>query len=138
MRLNRRRRRHETTMDMTPMIDIVFQLLIFFLTVNQVAHVSNEPLELPRLQGSQDSSGATLTVNINAAEELIVTGARRTLGEVSQLVAGLVTQYDRDPSRVVVVLRVDRRAASHSVNQLVEQLKTLGISRIRIGVEVPS
>ena len=41
-------------MNMTPMIDVTFLLLIFFMTVSQVSAVNKEQLELPQLKGSED------------------------------------------------------------------------------------
>lgn len=123
--------------NMTPMIDIVFQLLIFFLTVSQVSRVSKEKLELPRLPGSQDQTTATVTVNVNPLQELIVLGVRQSVPEVVATVGGLIWEHDNDPRRVVVVLRVDRRAASQTVNQIVSALHGLGVVRVQFGVEAP-
>ena len=44
-------------MNMTPMIDIVFLLIIFFMTVNQVTEVSKERLSLPQVKGGEDQRG---------------------------------------------------------------------------------
>ena len=61
---------------MTPMIDIVFLLIIFFMTVSQVSEVNRERLELPQQQGSQDQKPAVLTININELGEILVGGSR--------------------------------------------------------------
>ena len=39
--------------DMTPMIDIVFQLLIFFLTTAQLAQFSRAEMDLPQEAGEE-------------------------------------------------------------------------------------
>lgn len=137
MRLARPHRRMPLAMNMTPMIDIVFQLLIFFLTVNQVSRISREPLELPLLAGSQDQLQAELTVNVTQDNRFVVTNQVVTLADVTARVGQLVRAHDNDPTRVSITLRVDRRAASDAVNQLVGALHESGIARVRVGVEVP-
>ncbi|MFM2095309.1 MAG: hypothetical protein RIS70_2433 [Planctomycetota bacterium] len=137
MRLSRHHRRTPLVMNMTPMIDIVFQLLIFFLTVNQVSRVSREPLELPALAGSQDQMHAELTLNITQDNRLLVTGQPWSLADVKKKVMELVQDHGNDPARVTMTLRVDRRAGSDLVNQVVTAMHELGVSRVRVGVQVP-
>lgn len=137
MRLSRHHRRTPLVMNMTPMIDIVFQLLIFFLTVNQVSRVSREPLELPALAGSQDQMHAELTLNVTQDNRLLVTGQPWSLVDVKKKVSDLVQDHGNDPSRVTITLRVDRRAGSDLVNQVVTAMHELGVSRVRVGVQVP-
>ena len=137
MRLSRHHRRTPLVMNMTPMIDIVFQLLIFFLTVNQVSRVSREPLELPALAGSQDQMHAELTLNITQDNRLLVTGQPWSLADVKKKVTELVQDHGNDPARVTMTLRVDRRAGSDLVNQVVTAMHELGVSRVRVGVQVP-
>ena len=52
MKLSKHRRRPDVAFNMTPMIDIVFLLIIFFMTVSQITQVNDEPIELPKLEGS--------------------------------------------------------------------------------------
>ena len=137
MRLSRHHRRTPLVMNMTPMIDIVFQLLIFFLTVNQVSRVSREPLELPALAGSQDQMHAELTLNVTQDNRVLVTGQPWSLVDVKKKVSDLVQDHGNDPARVTITLRVDRRAGSDLVNQVVTAMHELGVSRVRVGVQVP-
>ena len=54
MRFDARRRKSRLLpVDMTPMIDIVFQLLIFFLTTAQLAQFSRAEMDLPEEAGEQ-------------------------------------------------------------------------------------
>ena len=48
---NSRNSNRAVVIDMTPMIDIVFQLLIFFLVTAQMAEQSRATLELPKEKG---------------------------------------------------------------------------------------
>lgn len=122
-------------MNMTPMIDVTFLLLIFFMTVNQVSVVNKEQLELPQQRGSQDQSEATITINIDEAGGFFITGERRTLPEVISLVDDDLRTHDNDPTRINVVVRADRRGTSRGVNQIVSALDKLRIHKVNIAVE---
>jgi biopolymer transport protein ExbD len=137
MRLTKRRRSTTALMNMTPMIDVVFLLNIFFITVAQVSQVNNVRLELPRQQGSDDQVPSVLTINIDQHGELIIGGTTYHLSELISLVADEVARLGDDPSRLTVVLRADRRGTSQMVNRTVNALARLDIRQVRIPVQVP-
>ena len=60
--------------DMTPMIDIVFQLLLFFLTTTQLASMAKVKLDLPRERGEQLGRGEEpgLIVNLRSDGAMLV------------------------------------------------------------------
>jgi biopolymer transport protein ExbD len=123
------------TMNMTPMIDVTFLLLIFFMTVNQVSVVNKEQLELPQQRGSQDQSEGTLTINVDELGKLFITGEQRTLPEVISLVSDDLQAHGGDPTRINVVVRADRRGTCRGVNQIVSALDKLRIHKVNIAVE---
>ena len=74
MRLPQQHRRREVGFNMTPMIDIVFLLLIFFMTVTQASRIKEEQLELPQQEGSRDKETSSLTINIRQDGQLVMLG----------------------------------------------------------------
>lgn len=137
MRLSRRRRSTTARMNMTPMIDVVFLLNIFFITVAQVSEVNNVRLELPRQQGSDDQKPSVLTINIDQEGQLIIGGNYYHLSELVAFVSDELLRLNDDPSRMSVVLRADRRVPARFVNRTVNALAGLGIRKVRVPVEVP-
>ncbi len=124
-------------MNMTPMIDVVFLLNIFFITVAQVSEVNNVRLELPRQQGSDDQKPSVLTINVDQEGQLIIGGNYYHLSELVALVSDELLRLNDDPSRMNVVLRADRRVPARFVNRTVNALAGLGIRKVRVPVEVP-
>lgn len=137
MRLSRHRRATLPELNMTPLIDIVFLLIIFFMTVSQVSRINSERLELPELAGSQDQEVATLTININAAGQPIIAGRQVDVRGVVAAVGQTLADRDLGPSQIKVVLRVDRNSRSEPVNDIVKQLEALGVYKIYQAVQVP-
>lgn len=138
MRLNKRRRPPGFAMDMTPMIDVTFQLIIFFMTVSQASQAEFQALELPKLAGSVDQQPTTLTVNVMRDETLILRDKPVTLDGLAAVLREEIDRKQGRPELVSVVLRIDRNLATSSrVNGIFAALRKAGIPRSRIAVQVP-
>ncbi len=137
MRLSKHKRDTRADMNMTPMIDIVFLLIIFFMTVTQVSEINRERLELPQLQGAEDQKPSTLIVNVDQAGEIIVSGNQIEVPRLLAIVSQELAKVGEDPSRLTVVLRADERGTSRTVNEIVTALARMRITRVRIAVQVP-
>ena len=135
MRLSKRRRETIAAMDMTPMIDIVFLLLIFFMTVSQVSEINKVQLSLPKLKGTDDQKPAVITLNIDATGQMILSGRNVTLGEVLAAVSNELRRLGDDPSRLTIVLRTDERSESRPVNQVVSALGRMQVTKVRLAVQ---
>lgn len=135
MRLSKRRHTRKLEVNMTPMIDVTFLLLIFFMTVNQVSKANSEPVELPRLRGTEDQVQATLIINIDLGGSILVSGNRVTVAGLAPLVAGELAAHGGDPVSLNVVLRADRRGDCRVVNEVVDLLTKLEIHKVRIAVQ---
>jgi biopolymer transport protein ExbD len=130
-----RPRENRLEMNMTSMIDIVFLLIIFFMTVNQISDQTNEPLELSKQPGSQDQSQGAMTINIDAAGNIVVAGQTLSVIDLAAAVSGEVAAANDDPAAVTVIVRADRRGDCRSFNQVVGILARLDVSRVRFAVE---
>lgn len=138
MRLNKRRRPPSVAMDMTPMIDVTFQLIIFFMTVNQQSYLESEPLQLPRLKGSADQPQTALTVNLTHDDRILLAGQPATLDQLRDRVTAEARRHGGKVELVNVVLRVDRRSTTSALaNRVMTLLRQAGIRQGRIAVEVP-
>lgn len=62
MRLRRRKGQIQSNIDMTPMLDIVFQLILFFLVSTTFAVLPGIKLNLPQSHTSEGTSGSGITI----------------------------------------------------------------------------
>jgi biopolymer transport protein ExbD len=69
MRLSKNRKRITSNVDMTPMIDIVFQLILFFLVSTTFATLPGIKLNLPQSHTAESTSlmGITITADSTGA-----------------------------------------------------------------------
>ena len=137
MRLSKRSGSRLLRMNMTPMIDIVFLLLIFFMTVTQASRIKEEQLELPQQEGSRDKEISSLTINIRQDGQLVMLGRVLQPDRVLTLVNEELARVDNDPRRINIELRVDQRGESRAANQVAKSLEQLNIKRVSFAVQVP-
>lgn len=135
MILNRRKRRHSLGFVMTPMIDIVFLLIIFFMTVSQATQVMEQPLPLARVaQGTEATRPSTLTVNLDGKGQLIIAGKVVSIDSFMDELRKTQRTDSGDRPPLHVKLRVHRDCPSQEVNRVARVLARQGIQSVRIAV----
>lgn len=117
------------------MIDIVFLLIIFYISVYQITRVSEERLQLPQHEGIEEKEQTTVTINILDDGSIKIQGKEYSTPETVLLVGERLAEVDNEPSMVTVLIRADRRGTSRTVNELVRQFSELGITQVRIATE---
>ncbi|MFO0874896.1 MAG: biopolymer transporter ExbD [Phycisphaerales bacterium] len=130
-----RQRERTLGVDMTPMIDIVFQLLIFFLTTAQMADRSRAEIDLPREQGEQrtTSESAGLIINLLADGTIIVGEQAIGLDELERLGEDVLRRAPRDDATPQPLVRADRNAKAELLNDVLRRLERAGYAAVRIG-----
>ena len=127
-RRTRRLSRLNPRLDLTPMIDVVFLLIIFFMvSTTFISLEANLPVDLPRSQTSQLQSADLPTVTITKDLKIFLGG---TAVEADIAQALQIRLADQDES--VVVLRADHTVPHGLVVQVMDQIKRSGARRIAI------
>lgn len=137
MRLCKSRNRHLPEMNITPMIDVTFLLLIFFVTVTQVSQANREQLQLPQQAGEKDQDRSTLTININRTGQLNVAGAVVDRADLAAMVAAELEKVGGDPRMLKILVRMDQGAQSRAINQLIDQFEQFDVKVVELAVETP-
>lgn len=134
MRLAKHHPRQILGVNLTPLIDIVFLLIIFFMTVSQITRVSQEKLQLPAVpSGEEVDEISSLIIVVRETGTFEVNSEVKTLDEIARDLRQVLSSVASD-KKPRVIIKIDRRARSDSYNRLLRELKTLGISGIRIAV----
>jgi biopolymer transport protein ExbD len=122
----------EITLEMTPLIDMVFQLLIFFLITTTFAVNVKEgglELDLPKAKSSQISS---LTSHLVIA--VLKDGRAVIGGEVmsDQDLKNKLAAIQKEKPNTLVVVQADRLVPHYRVVNVMDIAATLGLKRMAI------
>lgn len=137
---NARHRSRSVAVDITPMIDVVFLLIIFFMTTAQFAQLTRAEVDLPQERGEQRdlAEQAGIVVNITREGQLIVSGRAVALSELKAIVRSeIAREPDRPAQQLKLLIRADRDAPAARLNRVVEVLRPLGVGAARLATEVP-
>jgi len=116
--------------DMTPMIDMIFQLLIFFLLTSFfILPAVNVALPRSRSQQTQPPSALSLTIERDGG--LLLAGRRVEMDELAALLATTLVQRDDR----TVVIQSDRVVPFGRVVQVMEAARDGGAQDISFLVE---
>lgn len=123
--------------DMTPMIDVVLQLIIFFMYTTQFSQVVRSEVELPLETGEEEAVEQTdeIIIDVRADSTYLVAGVETSLDDVIAMVRAEVEASVDEPVRVLV--RADKTAPARPLNELAERLALAGVKSWRLGTERP-
>jgi biopolymer transport protein ExbD len=129
-----RRRREEPEINLTPLIDVVFLMLIFFMVSTTFLRQSELRISLP--EASQEPSQAVekpleLTINTEGTVFLdgkpLVNSQRETIERALDKAAG-----DRDPAKMELVIRADGRTRHQLVVTALDAAGRAGFRNVGI------
>lgn len=138
MNFSKRRARSGTSFDMTPMIDVVMQLLIFFMFTNQLAALVRSPVDLPREQGEEEKAmqKPSMVIDVRSDGMLLVDSHEVTRDELTQLIKAEVARTG-DAGAVDVLVRADQTGPARYLNDVARELVRHGVRRWRLGTQEP-
>jgi biopolymer transport protein ExbD len=136
---NRWRRREGVSINMTPMIDVVFLLIIFFMLVSNFATAENVLLELPHPYKSQ-AKKVKLTDRVILNCQFATDGASYRIGpnpsepleRVAARLAAAKAAADAQGRELIVVIRADRRLAFADVRAAIQVVADNEIEQLRL------
>lgn len=138
MRIPRAIGRGEVGFNMTPMIDIVFQLIIFFLVSSHLARQESQlPLDLPRAGSGEEAievDRPRVTVNVLADGSLQLAGRRVSQAELSERLAREAADTQ---GQVEVRIRSDRAAPYRTVEPIMLAAAKAGVWSVTFSVYRP-
>ncbi len=124
----RRRKNHSNYLNLTPLIDVVFLLLLFFMLSSQLVEEPALRVRLPETTVTEAGRVQALTVTITS-EGKVFLGARET---VLKDLANAIRQAVETTGDAVVRIRADRDVSVQLLVSVVEQIKTAGVRNISI------
>jgi len=118
----RKRRRRSAGLEMTPLIDMVFLLLVFFLLTASFTTPLNLGIDLPGIARGTGGSGNRIILTIDRSGRVTLDGDRTGLEGMS---ARLREEMKKRGTKAVVI-RGDREAPYGVVVRLLESISEAG------------
>ena len=118
--------------EVIPMIDIIFFLLVFFM-ISTLSMTINRglPVNLPKAASSQRDLRESFNITVTREGDIFLNKEPVTLQEIGQRVqAGLV----QDPE-LLAVINADDHAIHGTVVEVMDKVRLAGISRLAIAVK---
>ncbi len=138
--VKRRRGRHEATVELTPLIDVVFLLLIFFMVSTTFIRETQLKINLPEASGElQEVESGTIEITIDRGgdyavnDRVLVNSDKRTLVRALQEVREM--QSSEAAPRVIIT--ADAMAAHQAVVRAMDAAGTVGLTRVSITTQQP-
>jgi biopolymer transport protein ExbD len=134
----RRRGRHEANVELTPLIDVVFLLLIFFMVSTTFVRETQLKIELPEANGeAQQVDPGTIEIVIDRRGEYSVSGRLLVSSDKKTLARALQEVKDPEHSSSRVVITADALASHQAVVQAMDAAGTVGLTQISITTQQP-
>ncbi len=124
----------ETGFNMTPMIDVVFLLIIFFLVSSHLAkREAQMKLDLPAaVQGENDEdTDSRITINVLPSGAMMIAGRQAPVGELAALLREKTATAGSD---LEVRIRSDRTVPYEKVEAVMRACTEAGVWNVTIAV----
>jgi len=125
--------------DITAMIDVVFLLIVFFMTTAQFARLTRAEVDLPKEQGSeraQEQEGG-IVVNVTRTGEIVVDAKVVSLDDLFNRVSYVLAR-ETNPDDLDLLIRADLRTSAGVVNAIAQGLAERGVRGWRLATEPTS
>lgn len=136
MRLSRPRQLAEAPFDLTPMIDVVLLLIIFFMLSAQFAETLGTRLDLPKEKGQATRVAEhSIVIDLKRDGTLVLSGRTVAADRLMLLVSADIRTFTAKKQNWEVVVRADRACPAAHLNQLAAALSNAGVRNWKLATE---
>ncbi len=135
--------------DMTPMIDIVFQLIAFFMVITNFEQTqADERVKLPKDQLARPAevvSPNDMVLNIGYVRDdqgnnisnllLFYAGEKYEMSEVARILsreARLLSDIDKNPALTTVIIRADKETPTGHIQEIIKHAQKAGFEKFSL------
>ena len=135
MKIPTRARTSDAGINMTPMIDVVFQLIIFFLVTSHFAkQEAHLPLPLPAADSSEAAKSddqPRLVINVTGDGSVLFAGRSLTAAELEERLTERIAELGKD---IEVRIRADRGVPYRHIEPVLLACARVGIWNVNYAV----
>jgi biopolymer transport protein ExbD len=124
----------EAEINITPMLDIVFIMLIFFIVTTSFTKETGAEITKPMAEQAVSLRNGTILIGVRSNDDIWMSKRNIELREVRQMVER--AKAENPEGSVVIVADKDSRIGT--ITQIMDQVRLAGIEGIAISAETPS
>ena len=121
----------ETELDMTPMLDIVFIMLIFFIVTTSFVKEAGIAVNSPEAETAEQRDNANIFIAISADGDVWIDKRQVDARTVRAIVARL---HANNPEGAVVI-QADEDSATRQLIYVMDQVRLAGVENIAVAAE---
>ena len=130
--MSKKRDNEGCDLNMTPMIDVVFQLIIFFIVTLNMAEAKNEDIKLamgpngPEIDTDDPMSSLRLVIEVDKKGRISIGNVAMTREQLKAMLQRRYNQYGVFP----VMIRGDGKARHRHIRAAMDTVTECGIGRV--------
>ena len=137
MKFNRQNKKDKVTLDITPLIDIVFLLVIFLVVTTTFTDKSELTIDLPQAKGQiQMQAQDAVEVMIDAKGEYSVNGKHLINNDINTLKSA-ISQIVSENTQRPFLITADANTSHQSVVKVMDAAGQLGLTNLSITTVQP-
>ena len=117
--------------NITPMLDVVFILLIFFIVTANFIKEPGLEINRPDSETAEDTENADINIEIGSAGEIYMDGRRI---DVRQVKANVIRMIAENPQGTVVI-QADEKSTADTIIDVMDEVREAGVIDISIASE---
>ncbi len=134
----RNKARKSPEVDITPLIDVVFLLLIFFMVSTTFEHESQILIELPEATGEEmQREKQQLDITINIAGTFFV-DQREVVNTEMETLKMAISKAIGERGNIPVIINADARTPHQSVMTAMDAASQLGLTKMTFSAHKPA
>lgn len=131
-------RRHSTEsqeaeIDLTPMLDVVFIMLIFFIVTTSFVKESGITVNPPAAASAEKQENANIFIAISDKGEVWIDRREVDVRTVRSIVSRL---HANNPEGAVVI-QADKNSRTETLMQVMDQVRLAGVSNVALASQTP-
>jgi len=127
-------KQEDTEINVTPMLDIVFIMLIFFIVTTSFTKETGASIVKPQAEQAVSLRSGTILIGVRSNDDIFMNKRKLELREVRAMVERAKAE---NPEGSVVIV-ADKRSRIGTVTQVMDQVRLAGVQGIAIAAESPN
>lgn len=123
-----KRKEEESSIDLTPMLDVVFIMLIFFIVTTSFVKESGIDVSRPSAKTAKKKQRASILVAISQSGEIWI---QRRKVDIRSVRANIERLHVESPEGTVVI-QADKRAETGLLVDVMDQVRLAGVESIAV------